>query len=85
MSIITANELKTKGVSALEQAFKNESEAIISVRGENKYVVIDFEQYNKFREYELEIALLEARADVAKGNVVKESVEAHMKRMTDGL
>jgi hypothetical protein len=85
MSIITANELKTKGVSAFEQVFQHDSEAIISVRGENKYVVIDFEQYNKFREYELEIALLEARADVAKGNVVEESVEAHMKRMTNGL
>jgi PHD/YefM family antitoxin component YafN of YafNO toxin-antitoxin module len=85
MSIITANELKTKGVTALEQVFQHDTEAIISVRGENKYVVIDFEQYNKFREYELEIALLEARADIANGKVVSESVDEHMKRVVDGL
>ncbi len=39
-------------------------------------------KYNKLRDYELEIALLEARADVAKGRVQRESVAAHMKRIT---
>ncbi len=85
MITIAANELKTKGVSVLESAFESDHEAIITVRGENRYVVIDFEQYNKYREYELEVALMEARADLAKGNVVTESVESHMKRMSDGL
>ena len=85
MFTITANELKTKGVSALEQILKSEDEAIISVRGENKYVVMEMTQYYRLREYELEIALMEARADVAKGNVITESIDAHMKRVTDGL
>jgi hypothetical protein len=47
-----------------------------------KYLIIGMNKYNKLRDYELEIALLEARADVAKGRVQRESVAAHMKRIT---
>jgi len=82
MNSITANELKTKGVSVVENALKSDDEAIITVRGKDKYVIIDMNKYNKLRDYELEIALLEARADVAKGRVQRESVAAHMKRIT---
>ena len=82
MNSITANELKTKGVSVVENALKSDDEAIITVRGKDKYVIIDMNKYNKLRDYELEIALLEARADVAKGHVLRESVAAHMKRIT---
>jgi PHD/YefM family antitoxin component YafN of YafNO toxin-antitoxin module len=82
MNSITANELKTKGVSVVENALQSDDEAIITVRGKDKYVIIDMNKYNKLRDYELEIALLEARADVAKGRVQRESVAAHMKRIT---
>ena len=82
MNSITANELKTKGVSVVESALQSDDEAIITVRGKDKYVIIDMNKYNKLRDYELEIALLEARADVAKGRVLRESVAAHMKRIT---
>jgi len=82
MNSITANELKTKGVSVVENALQSDDEAIITVRGKDKYVIIDMNKYNKLRDYELEIALLEARADVVKGRVQRESVAAHMKRIT---
>jgi len=52
------------------------------VRGEQKYVVINMKQYDRLREYELEIALLEARADIAEGRARRESVDEHMKRVT---
>ena len=51
---------KTKGVSVIESALQQDGEAIITVRGERKYVVLDFKTYNKLREYELDIALQEA-------------------------
>lgn len=81
MASITANELKTKGVSVLESALQQDGEAVITVRGERKYVVLDFNTYNKLREYELDIALQEARSDIANGNYNTESVDEHMKRM----
>ena len=67
----------------MEDALLDDDEAIITVRGKDKYVVINIKQYSKLREYELEVALLEARADVAAGRVKHESVEAHVKRVMD--
>ena len=81
MTSIKANDLKTKGVSVIESALQQDGEAIITVRGERKYVVLDFKTYNKLREYELDIALQEARKDIADGNYNTESVDEHMKRV----
>jgi prevent-host-death family protein len=83
MTSITANELKTKGISVLESALRIDDEAIITVRGKEKYVIMDLKKYSKMREYELEIVLLEARADLANGRAKKESVAEHMARVTD--
>ncbi|RPI74431.1 MAG: type II toxin-antitoxin system prevent-host-death family antitoxin [Desulfobacteraceae bacterium] len=82
--IITANELKTKGVSILNDETSADAEVIITVRGKNKYVVLPIEKYNYLRECELEAALLESKKDIKEGKFVKESVEKHIKRITRG-
>ena len=78
---ISANELKTRGVSILEQYLAENPEIVITVRGEEKYVVMEMAQYTYLRECELETALHEARADYKAGNYVVESVEEHMQRL----
>jgi PHD/YefM family antitoxin component YafN of YafNO toxin-antitoxin module len=83
-TIITANELKTKGVAALDKAACSGEETIISVRGKNRFVVLPIEQYSYLRECELETALREAKDDLARGKVKKETVEKHVKRITRG-
>lgn len=85
MTTITANELKKQGISALDPILKDEQEAVITVRGKRKYVVMDMEAYNHFRECELEAALVETQRDLAAGNHVSESVTDHIRRITDGL
>ena len=85
MNAITANELKTRGVSAVEDALKTEEEVIISVRGTDKYVVMRLEKYARLREFELALAVKEAKADYEAGRVTVESVDEHMKRVTDAL
>ncbi len=80
--VITANELKTKGVAALDEATDSGDEAIISVRGRNRFVVLPIEKYNYLRDCELEAAINEARDDLKKGKIIKESVEKHVKRIT---
>ena len=82
--IITANELKTKGVSVLDEETANGSEIIITVRGKNKYVVLPIEKYNYLRECELETALLETKRDIKEGKFIKEPVEKHIKRIARG-
>ena len=81
-NIITANELKTKGVSIIEEVTTQNTEAIITVRGKNKYVVLSIEEYNHLREYELEAAINESLDDIKAGKVYDESIDEHMKRIT---
>jgi len=87
MNTITANELKIRGISAVEDQLENEDEdeVIISVRGKDRYVVMSLEKFASFREIELDMAVKEARADYEAGNTVTESVEDHIKRVTDAL
>jgi hypothetical protein len=85
MNVLTANELKTKGISAVEARLEMDEEVIVSVRGQDKYVIMDLEKYAKLREYELMIALQESKADLASGNYTSESVADHMKRVMDEL
>jgi len=82
--IITANDLKTKGVSILNDESADESEVIITVHGKSKYVVIPIEKYNYLRECELDAALSETKKDIKEGRFVKESVDKHIKRITRG-
>jgi len=50
MNHLSANDLKVKGVSAIEAALADQSEAIVSVRGKNRFVVMDIAHYNYLRE-----------------------------------
>ncbi len=85
MTSITANELKTRGISALEPIINKQQAAMISVRGKTRYVVMDMQMYNYLRECELEAALSETRRDLEKGEVFQESVADHIKRITSEL
>ena len=81
MPQISADDLKTKGISAIEFALSTAPEAIVSVRGKDKFVVMDMAQYNYLRECELDAALAQTRADLAAGRMVQESPEAHLSRL----
>ncbi|MES2404340.1 MAG: type II toxin-antitoxin system Phd/YefM family antitoxin [Pseudomonadota bacterium] len=81
MGSISANNLKTQGVSAITEALEDAPEAMVSVRGKDRFVVMGIEQYRYLRECELTAALAESQADIAAGRFVEESVDAHMKRL----
>lgn len=81
MSSISANELKTQGISAIAEALANAPEAMVSVRGKDRFVVMDIEHYHCLRECELTAALAESQGDITAGRFVKESVDAHMERL----
>ncbi len=81
MPSIPANELKTRGVTAIEEALAANTEAIVSVHGKNKYVVMSFEQYSHLRTCELEAAIHETRKDLTEGRFVIDSPVDHLKRI----
>lgn len=81
MSQLTANDLKTRGVAAIESLLVKQPEAMISVRGKERFVVMDVAHYHYLRECELDAALAQSQADVAAGRFVVESAQAHMARL----
>ncbi len=81
---ISANSIKTRGISIFEESLSHEEEAFISVRGKNRYVVITVDKYEQLRETELEMALYQSRRDLENGNFIQESVEEHLKRIVNG-
>ena len=81
MKAISANDLKTRGVSSIETALKEGDEAVISVRGKERYVVMELDTYNRLRVCELEAALYQARQEAAEGKGIVESVDDHLERI----
>ncbi len=70
MSLLSANDLKRHGVTAIEKAMQDEGtdQVTISVRGEARYVVLSIDEYNAFREFELDRAIRESEQALASGD-----------------
>ena len=81
MSHLSANDLKTTGIAAIEYILATQPEAMISVRGKERFVVMDVAHYHYLRECELDAALAQSRADTAAVRFVVETAEQHMARL----
>ena len=78
---LTANDIKTKGISLVEKLIKKYNEVFITVRGKKKFVILPIEEYERLKEAELEKIIREAEEDYNQGRVIKESAEDHFKRI----
>jgi len=85
METITANELKTKGVASIQACLAGELEAVITVRGQKQYVVMEMAHFQYLRECELEAAVFEAQRDIKEKNFVIESVADHLARIQNDV
>jgi len=81
MADLTANDIKTRGVAAIEETLDHQSHALISVRGKARYVVTELAEYQYLRECELDAALAQSRFDEAEARYLNESANAHMERL----
>lgn len=81
MPSLTANDLKTRGVTAIAESLAHNTEALVSVRGKDRFVVMEVAQYHYLRKCELDAALAQSRVDVATGRFVTESAQQHMERL----
>jgi len=85
MTVIAANDLKRRGVSALAEALADEDEAAITVRGRERYVVMTAAHYQVLREHELAAAVAEARADIEAGRVRECTVAEHLAEVANAV
>ena len=85
LMIVSANDIKTKGVTLLDKLFEKASEVIINVRGKNKYVVIDIERYKNLRTLELDRLYEETMQEIKEGRYKTQSVEEHLSELRNAL
>lgn len=81
MSTLTAAELKRRGISILDPVLSRDGEAVITVHGKGRYVVMTVEKYDALRELELGQAVREARADYKAGHIADTTVKGHIRRI----
>ncbi|GAW95737.1 MULTISPECIES: hypothetical protein [Colwellia] len=67
MNSITANELKRNGVAGIERVMlaSHDSSVMVDVRGKTKYVILSADEFNQYREYQLDQAIKEAEQSLA--------------------
>ncbi len=83
--VISANDFKIKGVSLLDNLLSTLDEVLISVRGKNKYVVVDMARYEYLRECELEQAYRDVQADIKARKSKTMSAKEHLKELDNAL
>ena len=79
--VVSANDVKKNGVSIFDDLLKKFDEVIINFRGKKKYVVIEYERYKAFREYELDKDYNEVMKDIDNGDYVVCSAKEHIQRL----
>jgi prevent-host-death family protein len=80
---ITANDLKTKGISVIDELITDNNGIVITVRGIEKYVILPMEEYNQLREFELDAAIQESKNELTNGKYFSDSIEEHLKRVSN--
>ena len=78
---ITANDLKVKRITAIDEIVTSSTEVIITVRGRQKYVILPIDEYNQLREFELDAAIQESKRDIKEGKFYTGTIEEHLKRV----
>lgn len=82
--MITANDIKTRGVKAIEEHLEHSDRVGITVRGKIKYVVMPVEEYDEIREKELDLALLETKKEIEDGDYIT-SLDDHFEELDKEL
>ena len=69
MLSISANDVKRNGVSGIERVFSQSKECSVTVdvRGKAKYVILTASEFNQYREFQLDQAILEAENCISNG------------------
>jgi prevent-host-death family protein len=82
---ISANEVKTKGVSLFTDLLSKFDELVINVRGKNKFVVLDIDRYKELRANELDLAYIQTMQDLKNGNYKTQTAKEHIAELINDL
>jgi PHD/YefM family antitoxin component YafN of YafNO toxin-antitoxin module len=83
--VISANEVKKRGVSIFDDMLKKFNEIAITFRGKKKYIVMDIKRYEELRQKELELAYKEVMEDYKNGEYRIVSAKEHIDSLKEEL
>ncbi len=81
--MISANDLKVKGIEAIEEELQDKKEAIITFKGKPKFIVLPLEEYKKAKE--LDKRYIEFLKERAIGNVKEISAKEHIQELMNEI
>ncbi len=84
MNIITADELTTNGIASLEAGLKDDSEAMITVEGKTRFVMMNFEHYQQLQDLQRIAAWQEAGQDITNGDFHTE-IDRHIEKIKQAI
>ena len=79
--MISANDLKVKGVKAIKEELEHAKEVAISIRGKVTYIAMTVEQYDLLRTAEIKAAYNDSMLDIKNGDYVEETADEHIARL----
>jgi len=82
---VSANDVKTKGVSLFANLLEKFDELVINVRGKDKFVVLDIERYRELRAKELDMAYIETMQEIKNKEYKSQSASEHLKKLMHEL
>ena len=82
---ISANEVKTKGVSLFANLLEKFDELVINVRGKDKYIVLDIQRYKELRSKELDMAYIETMQDIKNAKFKTQTASQHLQDLMNEL
>lgn len=79
--MISANDIKTRGVKAIDEGMSKDDRLQITVRGKVKYVILRADDYENLRLAEMEMAYQQAEKNIQEGQYTLETAAQHMERL----
>ena len=78
-------DIRSKGIKAINEEIENKGIATLSYRGKPKYVILDIEEYEKYREIELILAYQKAKEEIKNQQAETVKNENDLKNHIDEL
>ena len=61
-------DIRNRGIKAVDEEIASNGMATLTYRGKPKYVIFKIDEYERFKEMELELAYKEAMQEIENGN-----------------
>ena len=81
----TVNDLKVKGIKAIEEELQERDEAVISFRGKPRCIVLDIEEYETMRLLQIESAYKKLKNKKAQGKSYVSDADTLIQRIENEL